>query len=168
MDTIEYMHNTYYFITICTHHHACLFGEVVNNEMHLNEAGLMVAGAWQKNPHYYIGSQKAAFMVMPNHIHAILIISYADVARGNNQNTVINIIENFKLVTVEKYNTGIARQEWQPYTTHLWQDSFYGKTIRSKEEFERVRDYIRENPSQWKDEIMHSRQVVDVVLGYGI
>jgi len=64
-----------YFITICTHNMQCLFGEIVDGEIMMNEFGELVKTEWQKTciirPNIVID----AFVIMPNHLHGILIIN---------------------------------------------------------------------------------------------
>jgi putative transposase len=64
-----------YFITICTHGRECLFGEIIDGEMHLNEAGQIVVQTWQDLPNHVPNVQLDAFVVMPNHVHGIIIIT---------------------------------------------------------------------------------------------
>lgn len=63
-----------YFITIVTQDRACLFGEVVDGEMQLNLAGRMVQRVWEEMPVFYPGVETDAFVVMPNHIHGIVVL----------------------------------------------------------------------------------------------
>ena len=63
-----------YFITICTQNREYLFGEIVNGKMILNDAGQMVQTVWDEIPSYYTGIDVDAYVVMPNHIHGIIII----------------------------------------------------------------------------------------------
>ncbi|MGB9753481.1 transposase [Roseiflexus castenholzii] len=67
-----------YFITIVTQNRACLFGEVANGEMRLNEAGRMVHQEWANLPSRFPNLDLDAFIVMPNHIHGIIIITDVD------------------------------------------------------------------------------------------
>jgi REP element-mobilizing transposase RayT len=64
-----------YFITICTHGRECLFGEIIDGEMHLNEAGQIVVQTWQDLPNHVPNVQLDAFVIMPNHVHGIIIIT---------------------------------------------------------------------------------------------
>jgi putative transposase len=64
-----------YFITICTRGRECLFGEIIDGEMHLNEAGQIVVQTWQDLPNHISNVQLDAFVVMPNHVHGIIIIT---------------------------------------------------------------------------------------------
>ncbi|MBN2689865.1 MAG: hypothetical protein JXR42_04645 [Gammaproteobacteria bacterium] len=61
-----------YYITICVQHHQHLFGKIIRNEMQLNSAGKMVNKWWHKIPAKYKSAQLGAFIIMPNHLHAII------------------------------------------------------------------------------------------------
>ena len=75
-----------YFITTCTHQRECLFGEVVNGEMGLNALGQLVDAYWQRLPLHFPNLQLDAFIVMPNHIHGILVLTDGrGAALGNNE-----------------------------------------------------------------------------------
>lgn len=63
-----------YFVTLCTWNRECLFGEVVDGEMRLSEWGRIAAQEWQRTPDVRLGVKLDAFVVMPNHIHGIILI----------------------------------------------------------------------------------------------
>lgn len=63
-----------YFVTICTQNRECLFGDMVDGEMRLNDAGRVVHGVWNDLPDHYAGVKLDAFVVMPNHVHGIIVI----------------------------------------------------------------------------------------------
>ena len=85
-----------YFITVCTRNRECLLGEIADGEMRLNDAGRMMQAVWDELPSHYAGIDTDAFIIMPNHIHAIVVIvgaapcgrpdSDAGQARGQNDN----------------------------------------------------------------------------------
>jgi putative transposase len=64
-----------YFVTIVTQGRACLFGEVMAGEMRMNDAGRMVHHVWDELALFYEGVQTDAFIVMPNHVHGIIILT---------------------------------------------------------------------------------------------
>jgi REP element-mobilizing transposase RayT len=64
-----------YFITICTHQRECLFGEIVDGEMQLNPLGNVVRSHWMKLSHHHAHVELDAWVIMPNHIHGILILN---------------------------------------------------------------------------------------------
>jgi len=64
-----------YFITICTHQRDCLFGEIADGTMQLNQLGQIVSASWQRLPDHFSTVELDAFVVMPNHIHGILVLT---------------------------------------------------------------------------------------------
>ena len=63
-----------YFVTICTHEKECLFGEVVDGEMQMNEIGKIVKSEWLKTEEIRDNVSTDEFIIMPNHLHGILFI----------------------------------------------------------------------------------------------
>jgi REP element-mobilizing transposase RayT len=61
-----------YFITICTRDRGCLFGDMVDGQMQLNEAGQIIQSVWDGLPQFYEGIDLDAFVIMPNHVHGII------------------------------------------------------------------------------------------------
>lgn len=70
----DYSKEGLYFITICTQNRECLFGEIINGKMILNNAGKMVEAIWFEIPKFYEGFVLHEFVIMPNHIHGIIEI----------------------------------------------------------------------------------------------
>ncbi len=71
----DYSRTGAYFVTTVTQNRLCLFGDVVGDEMHLNEAGIMAQEMWETLPHRFPGRDLDAFVIMPNHIHGIIAIN---------------------------------------------------------------------------------------------
>ena len=71
-----------YFVTICTQNRQCLFGEIVDGEMRLNDAGQMVQLVWSELAQHYAGVEIDGFVVMPNHIHGIVILTSVGAGPG--------------------------------------------------------------------------------------
>ena len=67
-----------YFVTICVQNHECLFGEIAEGKMILNNAGEMVQTIWNELPQHFQNVESEAFVVMPNHIHGIVAITDGD------------------------------------------------------------------------------------------
>lgn len=76
----DYARASAYFVTICTYGRECLFGDVAGDEVRLNECGEIVGGAWDDVPGHYDGAETDAFVVMPNHVHGVIVIT--DETRG--------------------------------------------------------------------------------------
>ncbi|MDR0680922.1 MAG: hypothetical protein LBG15_03585 [Dysgonamonadaceae bacterium] len=79
----DYSREGLYFITVCTQNSECLFGEIIDGEMILNDYGKIVELVWNELPQHYSNVQLDVFVVMPNHIHGIIAIVDADVARAD-------------------------------------------------------------------------------------
>ncbi|MBM3934286.1 MAG: transposase [SAR202 cluster bacterium] len=166
-----------YFITICTNNNACLFGEIVSGEMRLNSAGEMVTKAWNEIPDFYPGVDVDAFVVMPNHIHGIIVLS-GDTggsepsatpgrARGpaptgegtppqplapaaaTSRHSLPNIVERFKSLTTKLYIEGVKEANWLRFNQRLWHRNYYEHVVRGYKDLEAVREYIRLNPANW-------------------
>lgn len=71
----DYSQEGVYFITVCTQNREYLFGEIIDGLMNLNALGEMVVQTWEKLPKHFPFMEINARMVMPNHIHAIVIIN---------------------------------------------------------------------------------------------
>jgi REP element-mobilizing transposase RayT len=70
----DYSSENAYFITICVDKQSCLLGKIVNKKMQLNEYGKIVEQCWNDLPNHYLNCVLDAFIVMPNHIHGIIVI----------------------------------------------------------------------------------------------
>jgi putative transposase len=69
----DYSKKGAYFITLNLKNRLCLFGNIVDDEMLLNEAGIMVNKWWEKIPEKFPGIELGVYQIMPNHFHAIVI-----------------------------------------------------------------------------------------------
>ena len=77
-----------YFITLCTQKRECLFGAMVGDIVQLNEAGRLVQNIWGVLPEHYSCVELDSFVVMPNHIHGIVVLNGVGaqfIAPNNNQ-----------------------------------------------------------------------------------
>lgn len=72
-----------YFVTICAKDRQCLFGEIQQGEMYLNDLGKIVYDAWHDLPNHYLHMELDAFVIMPNHIHGIIALSDMPMVAGN-------------------------------------------------------------------------------------
>ena len=76
LENYDYTQKGTYFITICTYKKKCIFGFIKNNKMFSNEYGDVVSDYWYKIPEYFQNASIDEFIIMPNHVHGILIIHY--------------------------------------------------------------------------------------------
>jgi REP element-mobilizing transposase RayT len=62
-----------YFVTIVTRGRECLFGDIINNEMQLNDAGRMIQSEWEALPKRFPGIELDEYGIMPNHFHGVVV-----------------------------------------------------------------------------------------------
>ena len=150
-----------YFVTICTQNRLFLFGDVVEGRMLLNDAGLMVQTVWEGLPRRFPNVQLDAYVVMPNHFHAIVIIvdvhppvgaPLVGAQKGAGTRpapTLGYIVGAFKSMTTNEYIRGVRQFRWTPFPGRLWQRNYYEHIIRNEGELNRIRGYIVNNPPRW-------------------
>jgi REP-associated tyrosine transposase len=141
-----------YFVTVCTAGRTSLFGEVRSAKMQPDENGLAVQAVWNELPKHYAGLEIDSFIVMPNHIHGILILLGAartvSVGAGfqpapRNRHGLAEIVRGFKTFSARRLNA--QRGTSGP----LWQRGYYEHIIRGGKSLYRIRRYIAENPLRW-------------------
>jgi len=158
LPTYDYTQPGAYFVTICSQHRECVFGEVVQGQMILNGPGQMVELVWRQLPQRYPGVEVDAFAIMPNHVHGIVVLVGAGPVgagpracpepSGRPQGvaptmSLPDVIHRFKSLTTAKYRRGVHNDGWQPFPGRLWQRNYYEHVIRNDRELARVRQYIR-------------------------
>lgn len=74
----DYSHNAAYFVTICTKNRQHYFGEIQHKVMHLSDTGKMAHTCWQEIPQHFPFVRLGAFIIMPNHVHGIVVIDKPD------------------------------------------------------------------------------------------
>jgi len=158
-----------YFVTVCAQNRGCLFGEIVDAQMVLNDAGRMVQEVWNEMPVYYQGIQIDTFVIMPNHIHGIIVLTGINVGAGprtcpnqrddNGQPRGVaptmslpDVVHRFKLMTTTRYRWAVTKYGWPPFQKRLWQRNYFERVIRNDSEMERVREYITGNPARWLED----------------
>jgi len=149
-----------YFVTVVTKDRACLFGEVVNGEMRLNDGGRMIEQWWFELNRKFSTVETDEFVVMPNHFHGIVVIAGvtvgADLRVGPNSEgahagaPLPTIIQWFKTMTTNEYMRGVKTRSWTPFAGRLWQRNYYEHIVRCENELTRIREYIANNPLQWE------------------
>jgi putative transposase len=74
LKSYDYSRAGAYFVTICTHGRECLFGEVMDGAMRLNDAGQSVQAEWVRLPERFQTIELDEFVIMPNHLHGIILV----------------------------------------------------------------------------------------------
>jgi len=167
----NYSANAEYFITICTANRECLFGYFENCEMFLSDFGKIVDTEWNKSFEIRKELYCEAFMIMPNHIHAILRIDNDSATvkthdvethgraslRDTEQNhgiayrppkSISSFVAGFKSAVTKQINE--MRNTPQQ---SVWQTRFHDHIIRDNSSFYNIANYIANNPFVWDEDI---------------
>jgi REP element-mobilizing transposase RayT len=159
-----------YFVTVVTHGRECLFGEVVDGEMILNEYGTVVQKWWNDISAHFPGVELGEFVVMPNHVHGIIIIHgrgavpapYLTTEEQGGGTpplqkipTLGQIVGYFKYKSTKEMNL----LEAPGVITRFWQRNYYERIIRNEREMDAIWAYIEANPSAWAEDAENVQNV---------
>lgn len=175
----DYGSNAAYFVTICTKNSELCFGNIENDKMNFTEIGKIAQQYYFEIPDHFPFVKLGEYVVMPNHVHGIIIV---DKTIGK---SIENIIDGATIVRVETQNIASLSQKPLPtdqprktknkfgpqsqnlgsilrgYKTGVsvyakihnidfaWQFRFHDRIIRDKAEYQRIEKYIRDNPKNW-------------------
>lgn len=157
----DYSQAGLYFITICCQDRTCLFGDVVNGKMIMNDAGKMVEKWYCELQNKFQDIKCNEMMVMPNHFHCIVQNVGADlrVCPDDNKQPILGeqvvsplhrVVQWFKTMTTNEYTRGVKSLDWPPFKGRLWQRNYYENIIRNEQSYHRISNYIINNPAKWK------------------
>jgi REP element-mobilizing transposase RayT len=143
-----------YFVTICTWQFECLFGDIVEGGMRLNELGRVVLAEWNRTTEIRKEIELDVAVVMPNHFHGIICIvddrttvgatGRSPLPPGPRPRSLGAFVGGFKAATTKQINI-IRDNPGCP----VWQRNYYERVIRNETELERAREYIINNPQKW-------------------
>jgi putative transposase len=143
---MDYSRTGLYFVTICAHGRACIFGEIENSEIQLTHAGRTVQSTWNDLPKHYPHAALDSFIVMPNHVHGVLELRELDPGSAP-RHTLSEVVRAFKSFSARRIN----KRRGVPGAP-VWQRNYYERIIRDENELEAIRRYIADNPSGWADD----------------
>lgn len=182
----DYSQEGAYFVTICAHGKVCLFGDVIGSEMIVNEPGRKVQAVWDDLPVHYPHVATDAFVVMPNHVHGVIVIraggceaagyppahavdfnpdhvekqagfkpDHVEMRAGLKPAPTVRhglpeIIRGFKTFSARMIN------EFRKTSgTPVWQRNYYDHIIRNDADYDRIAEYIANNPQRWEEDSLH-------------
>ncbi len=157
----DYGWNGAYFITICTKNREHFFGEINNEIMVLSPTGIIADILWNEIPNHAKHVELGDFVVMPNHIHGILILDKPNVETGHalslhseqmQQNRFQNIGKNTVSSIIGSYKSAVTKHANRLGFENGWQSRFHDHIIRNDVEYQRISDYIINNPHNWTDD----------------
>jgi len=173
----DYRWDGYYFITICTKNKEEYFGEIIDGKMILSPLGIIADILWCEIKNHSKNMQLDAFVVMPNHIHGIIILSdnivetetketrlveeetrlalslreqqhYQTIGQQRFQNQGKNSISSI----IGSYKSAVSRHAHRLGFDFEWQNKFYDNIIRNDQSYREIVDYVENNPQKWEDD----------------
>lgn len=171
-----------YFVTIVAWQRECLFGEIVDGEMRLNDAGNIVQWEWLELPKRLRYIELGAFFVMPNHFHGILI--FRETAGATRQGLTIAASGKTSLhiettdgtdgsplprgpkpaslgAVMSQFKSRVTKRLWKIpslNSTPIWQRNYHDRIIRDEREMDAIWRYIEANPSAWEEDEENPRR----------
>ena len=150
----DYSQSGAYFVTMVTFRRECLFGEIQNERMRLSDMGQIADENWRAIPEHFPQVELGAYMVMPNHVHGIIIIQPVGaqyIAPLQTQpphvkpGSVGSIIRTYKAAVTRRIQKELNGG-------NIWQRNYYEHIIRNDEEHNRIHLYIESNIDNWEDD----------------
>ena len=160
----DYAQAGIYFVTICTHRKKCLLGSVANDRVALSALGEIVRECWMRIPEHFPRVKLDAFVVMPNHLHGVLVLHRTTASHRAQhaaplqptRNTDLQSEPNVKSGTlsavIRSFKSAVskrAHREWPGTPSSTWQRNYYEHIIRNGGDLDQIRRYIRNNPQRW-------------------
>ena len=169
----DYSEDNLYFVTACVHNRICCFGEIINGKMILNQYGEIAEKQWYWLALQYDYVVLHEFVVMPNHIHGIIEI-HRDSSVGTGRDLSLQRDLSVRDISVDNgtgrdlslpkikslselmgaYKTTSSKQihllNIENAKEFQWQRSFYDHIIRNDGSYDKIADYIFNNPSKWE------------------
>ena len=152
----DYTSHAAYFITICTYNRDHYFGEIINDEMQLSPLGEAANNCWLAIPGHFLHVELDSFVVMPNHVHGIIIVNeltpntyqqYRPNSFGPQSKNVASIIRGYKI--------GVTKFANENKLEFKWQSRFHDHIIRNTNDHLKIQNYINTNPLRWKEDTFY-------------
>ena len=145
----DYSESGYYFITICSHHMKCIFGNISDSNMYLTEVGNIIEQSWKQSSKLRQNISLHEFVIMPNHFHAIVeikeLLSNSSLLTDNRKTKLGDIVKGFKSSV-----TGSARRLHGLDRMIIWQRGYHEHVIRNEESLMKIKEYVINNPLKWE------------------
>jgi REP element-mobilizing transposase RayT len=164
----DYSQEGAYYVTIVTYQRDCLFGEIKDEEMHLNDFGKIADECWRSIPGHFPFVELGAYVVMPNHMHGIILIT-DDHGTATNLSPFVGATQWVAPTTpgnrprgpkpkslgaiIGSYKSAVSSRIKKEYTAAgIWQRNYYEHIIRDEKDLQNKTDYIEANPSLWDED----------------
>ena len=136
-----------YYVTICSYDHSPVFGRIADNALVASQWGEFAEAWWSKIPERWHPVKLDQFVVMPNHVHGILLFP-DEVSATTTLGNVVNWYKGSVTKSIMKLEGNRESQ--------VWQRSFYEHIVRDDGDLLRIQEYITANPYKWADDEYNS------------
>jgi REP element-mobilizing transposase RayT len=157
----DYSSSGAYFVTICAHKRALLFGSIVNGNPSVSAIGKVIQDCWNVIPLHFPNIVLDSVVVMPNHLHGIVVLnSQANAINNGPQHaeplpnlprvatgSIGAIVRSFKSAV-----TKIVNEQHLTAGIPVWQRNYHERVIRHEVELNNIRQYIEDNPKNWEND----------------
>lgn len=162
--SIRYKNHDYstggtYFITICSINREHIFGEIIDEQIHLSYLGSIIEKEWLSIPNRFVSVELSTFQIKPNHLHAIIHINKNKVQEDitelkYSKHTLLgNIIGSFKsLVFYQFYKYLKDHDLLKKQPAKIWQRNYWEHIIRFENELDKCQQYIINSPKRWSND----------------
>ena len=180
----DYGWNAAYFVTICTANRELFFGHMMDGKMNLSEIGEIADKYWLEIPEHFPFVKLDAHVIMPNHVHGIVIIDKPDDGRYDNKtdkqddgrNVERDVVETQNFASLRQspppknkfgpqsqnlasiirgFKTGVTKYARNNNINFAWQSRYHDHIIRNDAEYQRIKNYIINNPQNWNNDSFH-------------
>jgi REP element-mobilizing transposase RayT len=156
LPTYNYGRSGVYFITICVQNKLPAFGSITNGRMTLSAIGEVVAICWTEIPMHYDGVRLDEWVIMPDHVHGILILkSNPNDSLQNQEDTTSAGLRPLRPgsipAIINQFKGSVKR--WcnqNSYPDFAWQAKYHDHIIRDRNSLHNIREYIIRNPESWE------------------
>ncbi|MFC1780515.1 transposase [Patescibacteria group bacterium] len=173
----DYTAPGWFFITICSSEFKCHLGRILNEKVYLSNVGEIIKNNLHRIPKHFKTIVLDEYIVMPNHLHCIIVITRRNlinqIPTGNAIEFESTFAQNFSKPTKRIWRSGIVNNPMEMKNISLgkiirwfkakccreirkinrtfkWQPRYHERIIRDYDELERTREYIKNNPLQWR------------------
>ena len=154
LKNFDYSKSGAYFITICTHNKQCLLSQIVGQGLAPAENRYTTYGEIAKEQLFLLEKRYPSvkidqYVIMPNHIHAIIVLN--DAAGASPRPTITDVICAYKSLTTRECKKIKAIDK-------VFQTSFYEHVIRGQDDYAEIAEYIANNPKRWELDQLYSEK----------
>ncbi len=163
-----------YFVTLCTQNGTTVFGDILNGEMRLNDRGEIVQELWNMLPERFPTLELDCYVIMPNHMHGILV--QGEQAKSRPIHT--SEVDGSKHALVQPSYTELGQiiRTFKAIATRLiracdssefaWHRNYYEHVIRNGSDLNRIRQYIVDNPARWTEDELYRGPASEGVMRF--